>query len=53
MANAIRNVTLVTNTRTGQTGTFIARHFNAVSEQWTVIVKVGNFKTGWNEGEAA
>lgn len=53
MSHAIKGKTVVTNTRTGQTGIFIARHFSDVTEQWTVIVAIGKFKTGWNEGEAA
>lgn len=52
MSHAIKGKTLVRNTRTGQTGTFISRYFSDVTGQWVCVVQVGKFKTGWNEGEA-
>ena len=53
MANAIKGQTLVTNTRTGQQGIFIARWLNQVTGQFVVNVKCNGRMASWNEGEAA
>lgn len=52
MSSAIKGVTKVTNTRTGQTGTFIARWYNETAGQWIVNIKVSGMMASWNEGEA-
>lgn len=52
MSDAIRNVTLIRNTRTGETGTFIATWTNFAGQQ-VVNVRIGRMWTSWNTAEAA
>lgn len=52
MSNAIRNVTIIRNTRTGETGVFRARWYNETAGQWIVNIKVSGMMASWNEGEA-
>lgn len=48
MSHAIKNVTIIRNKITGETGIFKSRWMNPFSEQEVVNVRVGNLTVSWN-----